>query len=218
SPLAGEGARRADEGYFSTSRISEGYPSSVSRWRAIHLLPQGEKETRLRTLVGNSSSEIPLDHHGVGADLVEGAFGEDGAFGEAGDAGAEGAHEAHVVLDDDDGTGAGDGAEEGGGFLGLAVGHAGDRLVDQQELGVLGEQHADLEPLLLAVAEAGGEVAFAGGEADGVEDLVDAGDVVVSGDVGEGGEDAARLVQGELEVVPDGVRSEERRVGKECRA
>ena len=38
--------------------------------------------------------------------------------------------------------------------LGLGVGHAGDRLVDQQQLRVLHQQHADLEPLLLAVARA----------------------------------------------------------------
>ena len=31
--------------------------------------------------------------------------------------------------------------------------HAGDRLVEQQQLGLLHEQHPDLQPLLLAVAE-----------------------------------------------------------------
>ena len=47
--------------------------------------------------------------------------------------------------------------EQLGGLLGLGVGHAGDRLVDQQQLRVLREQHADLEPLLLAVRQAAGE-------------------------------------------------------------
>ena len=36
---------------------------------------------------------------------------------------------------------------------GLLVGHAGGRLVDQQQLGLLHQQHADLEPLLLAVGQ-----------------------------------------------------------------
>ena len=44
-------------------------------------------------------------------------------------------------------------AQQLGGLLGLGVGHAGDRLVDQQQLRVLRQQHADLEPLLLAVRE-----------------------------------------------------------------
>ena len=44
---------------------------------------------------------------------------------------------------------------------GLGVGHAGDRLVDQQQLRVLRQQHADLEPLLLAVRQAAGERARA---------------------------------------------------------
>ena len=60
------------------------------------------------------------------------------------------------------------------GLLGLGVGHAGDRLVDQQQLRVLGQQHADLQPLLLAVAKVGGEVAAPVGQADGLEDLLDA--------------------------------------------
>ena len=40
-----------------------------------------------------------------------------------------------------------------GGPLGLLVGHARHRLVHQQQLGVLHHDHADLEPLLLAVGE-----------------------------------------------------------------
>ena len=48
---------------------------------------------------------------------------------------------------------AGEREEQLGGALGLLVGHAGDRLVEQQQLGLLHQQHADLEPLLLAVRE-----------------------------------------------------------------
>ena len=45
------------------------------------------------------------------------------------------------------------------GALGLLVGHPRHRLVHQQQLGVLHEHHADLEPLLLAVGEAAGPLA-----------------------------------------------------------
>ena len=71
----------------------------------------------------------------------------------AGDLDAELAHELHVVLDDDHGVVLGDLLQQLGGLLRLGVGHAGDRLVDEQQLRVLREQHADLEPLLLAVAD-----------------------------------------------------------------
>ena len=43
--------------------------------------------------------------------------------------------------------------EQLGGLGALRDAHAGDRLVEHQQLGVLDQQHADLEPLLLAVAE-----------------------------------------------------------------
>jgi hypothetical protein len=43
--------------------------------------------------------------------------------------------------------------EQLGGALGLVVGHAGHRFVEQQQLRVLHQQHADLQPLLLAVGE-----------------------------------------------------------------
>ena len=39
------------------------------------------------------------------------------------------------------------------GFHALGYAHSGDRFVEHEEFGVLDEQHADLQPLLLAVAE-----------------------------------------------------------------
>ena len=42
------------------------------------------------------------------------------------------------------------------GLVRLLVGHAGGGFVDEQQLGVLREQHADLQPLLLAVGERAG--------------------------------------------------------------
>ena len=92
-----------------------------------------------------------------GADLVERAFGEHRAFVQHRDLHAELAHEGHVVLDDDDRAVSAMSREQLGGLGRLGVGHAGDRLVDQQQLRVLRQQHADLEPLLLAVRQVGGE-------------------------------------------------------------
>ena len=75
---------------------------------------------------------------------------------QARDLDAELAHEGHVVLDHDHGLVAVDLLEQLRGLPRLGVGHAGDRLVDQQQLRVLRQQHADLEPLLLAVRQAAG--------------------------------------------------------------
>ena len=49
---------------------------------------------------------------------------------------------------------AGEREQQLGGALGFLRRHAGDRLVDQQQLRLLHQQHADLEPLLLAVRRA----------------------------------------------------------------
>jgi hypothetical protein len=64
--------------------------------------------------------------------------------------------------------------QQGRGLLGLLVGHAGDGFVHQQQLRVLHEQHADLQPLLLAVAQQAREVVRADGEADLLHGLLDA--------------------------------------------
>ena len=69
------------------------------------------------------------------------------------------ADEVDVVLDDDRGDALlGDQPlHELAGCGGLLGGHTGGRLVEQQELGVVGEQQPDLEPLPLAVGEIAGE-------------------------------------------------------------
>ena len=86
--------------------------------------------------------------------VVDRAFGQHRALVQHGDPGAEAAHKRHVVLDDDDRAVLREIEDQLGGLLGLAVGHAGDRLVEQQQRAVVDQQHADLEPLLLAVAQA----------------------------------------------------------------
>jgi len=46
---------------------------------------------------------------------------------------------------------AGEREEQLRGAFGFLRGHASDRLVDQQQLGILHQDHTDLEPLLLSV-------------------------------------------------------------------
>ena len=69
----------------------------------------------------------------------------------------EPAHEVHVVLDHDDRAVPADRLQQVAGLVALLVAHAGDRLVEQQQPRVLHQQHADLQPLLLAVREHPGE-------------------------------------------------------------
>ncbi len=61
--------------------------------------------------------------------------------------------ELHVVLDHQHRAVLDDAVEQFGGLGALADAHAGDGLVEHQQVRVLDQQHADLEPLLLAVAE-----------------------------------------------------------------
>ena len=61
------------------------------------------------------------------------------------------------------------------GFVGLLVGHAGGGLVHQKQFGVLRDQHADFQPLLLAVAQRAGLPIGALGQADGLEHFVECG-------------------------------------------
>src|SRR6185437_16243368 len=56
----------------------------------------------------------------------------------------------------------------------LDVGHSRDRLVDQEQLWILRQQHADFEPLLLAVRQASGQPIARIGETDGLQHLLDA--------------------------------------------
>ncbi len=82
-----------------------------------------------------------------------GAFGEHLALVHHRHAMRDALHELHVVLDHDDGAVLADLAEQLAGLAALGNAHAGDGLVEHQQLGLLHEQHPDLEPLLLAVAE-----------------------------------------------------------------
>jgi len=109
------------------------------------------------------------------------------------------------VLDDDDAVPAGKAEEQLAGLRGLLVGHASCGLVNEQEAGVLGEEHADLQPLLLAVRERAGLGVLLRGEADGLQNLPDA-ITLGRADAGEeGGKDAALALEREEQVLEDGV-------------
>ncbi len=64
--------------------------------------------------------------------MVDRAFGQDRSFVQDGHLGAEAADKGHVVFDDDDRAVLGKIEDQFGGLLGLAVGQAGDRLVEEQ--------------------------------------------------------------------------------------
>ena len=70
-----------------------------------------------------------------------------------GDAPRDRSHEIHVVLDHDHRMLARERQQQLRGSLGLLRRHAGDRLVHEQQLRLLHQQHADLEPLFLAVRQ-----------------------------------------------------------------
>lgn len=61
--------------------------------------------------------------------------------------------ELHVVLDDDHRPVLDDAMKQFRCLDPLGNAHPGDGLVEHQEIRILNQQHADLEPLLLAVAE-----------------------------------------------------------------
>ena len=75
------------------------------------------------------------------------------AFVKHRDDAGEVAEEVHVVLDDHDRAVLRDLLEQLAGSAALALAHAGDRLVEQQQLVILHQQHADLEPLPLTVRQ-----------------------------------------------------------------
>src|SRR5690606_9968864 len=90
------------------------------------------------------------------------------------------------------------------------VGHAGNGLVDEQELRILREQHPDLEPLLLAMAQKPGETVSLGRKARRFENLVDAVGFFRRGAGREYVTRAAIALEREEDVVLDRVALEDR--------
>ena len=113
-----------------------------------------------------SRSEIGVAHLGMRLDLRGGAFRQQLALMHHRNDVADRLDETHVVLDHDQRVPALEPVEQLGGLAGLLRGHAGGRLVHQDQLGVLREQHPDLEPLGLAVREIGRRLLELFGKAD----------------------------------------------------
>ena len=78
------------------------------------------------------------------------------------DAPGDRSNEIHVVLDHHDRVLARERQQKLGRALDLLRRHAGNRLVDQEQFGILHQQHADFEPLLLAVREYSSKCSLAG--------------------------------------------------------
>ena len=101
---------------------------------------------------------------------------------------------------------------EFGRALGFFIRHAGHRLVEQQQLGVLHQQHADLEPLLLPVAQVAGQTPHMLAQVDGLQHLEQA--VALCRIEREEHRGAHRLVgfQRQLQVLEHGELLEHRRL------
>ena len=78
------------------------------------------------------------------------------------------------MLDQQHGVILGDALDQFGGPPLALLGHAGRRLVEQQKLGLGGDQHADLEPLPLAVRKRVDGIVRPVRELDELENLPDA--------------------------------------------
>lgn len=117
----------------------------------------------------------------------------------------QGAHKHHVVLDHDDRVIIGDILQKFSGFSGFGIRHAGSRLVHEKQLRILGQQHADLQPLLLTVAEVGCELASLRTKPDQIKQIFNPLLLTTRNDMKQGGEWATRCLERQFQVVPDGM-------------
>src|SRR5258705_11867878 len=106
-----------------------------------------------KKLTCSLASKVNLDHARIVLHRVERAFGEHAALVQHRHLACDARDEGHVVLDHDQRMRAGEREEELRGTLRFLVAHACDRLAEAEGLRLLHEEHADLEPLLLAVRE-----------------------------------------------------------------
>src|SRR3954447_12938588 len=118
-------------------------------------------------------AEIDFDDFRVVLDLFHRAFRQDLALMQNRDPVGDVLDEFHVVLDDQHGPILDDAVEQFGGLDALADAHARHGFVEHQQVRVLDQQHADLEPLLLAVAEFGSRGVEAVLEEDHLGDFLD---------------------------------------------
>ena len=119
-------------------------------------------------------AQIAFDDAGVVLHLFHRAFDEHFAFVKHCDRAGDLSDEFHVVFDDNDGVVHGQALEDFAGFDGFFVCHARGRFVDEEEFGVLQNDHCNFEPLFLAVREGGRRGVQVVGQAGLFCDCVDA--------------------------------------------
>ena len=104
-------------------------------------------------VMARPAPEVHLDDLGVGLHLGDRPFHERPAHVQDGDVLAELTEERHVVLDDDDSPILRDALKEFAGPIAFGAGHSSDRFIEEEQVCVLSEEHADLEPLTFAVRQ-----------------------------------------------------------------
>src|SRR3569623_1367547 len=128
----------------------------------------------LRPLISSiSRAQIDFDDPRISLHLVHAALHEHATLVQDRHFACDGTHEAHVVLHHYHRMSPGEPDQQLRRALGLLMRHAGDGFVHQQRLGLLHEQHADLQPLLLAVRQFGGARMTLRSEHDRVQYRID---------------------------------------------
>src|SRR2546426_11474548 len=149
--------------------------------------------------------EVDLEDARVALPLLDRPLAEDGPLVEDRHLAGDLPDELHVVLDDEHRPVGGDRLQQRARPRRFLVGHTRDRLVHEEQVGILRDHHPDLEPLLLAVREGAGQGARLGGELDRLQRLSDPLALLLRVTTAERGEDALRgPAKRELHVVPDG--------------
>ena len=114
---------------------------------------------------------------------------------------AEFTDKMHVMLHHYDGVVFGDMFEKPCSFLGLGIGHARHRFIDQKKLRILGQQHADLEPLFLAMGKIGRKRAPFSGKPHGFQYAGDLPGLIGRRAMKQGSERATLAFHGKQDVV-----------------
>ena len=98
-------------------------------------------------------AQVGLLHARIGAHRLGRVEGDHLAVDQHGDLVGQAEHHAHVVLDRQQRLAHGDLADQLDEAGGLAVAHAGGRLVEQDHVGAAGDRDADLERALLGIGQ-----------------------------------------------------------------
>src|SRR3990167_2238703 len=98
-------------------------------------------------------AQIHFDDLGIALHRLHAALGQHLALVQHRDLVGDAFYKLHVVLDHQHRTALADAPEQVCGLYPLVDAHAGHRLVEHQQRRVLHQQHADLQPLLLAVGQ-----------------------------------------------------------------